>query len=278
MNNIINIFNFYEIISDIKYSKKKITNKLKKICSKKIINNKTLYFLLLIIQDYVVCLYFDINPFEKTNITIFLSCDNIKFDKGIDIVSAFDINFKKNIAEDDYITKYKSVLNNKYIEKQGLFNIHIILLLCRIFGVSKYIINDSSNIWVYNFIKYRKSYYQRIGFVPLYTKKYNKALKIINKLTINEYKQMFYQKFKKYPNIKMLKGKNFIKSLEKLSNKSNNKEILLSSLVFLNLFNIFDLTNLQYKFNKIKYILKITLILIIYNILKNKLLIYFFFW
>lgn len=252
MNNIINIYDFYKFINDVKHSKTKVTNKLKKICSKNIINNKTLYFLRIIIQDYIVCLYFDINPLEKTNITIFLSCDNIISNKGISNVSAFDINFKENIAEDDYIANYKSILNNKYIERHGLFNIHIILLLCRIFGVSKYIINDSSDIWLYNFIKYRKSYYQRIGFVPLNTKKYNKAIKIINNLTIDEYKNLYYKKFQKYPKIKMLKGKKFITSLKKLSNNSN-KEILLSSLwVNLKLFNIFDLTNLQYKFNKNK--------------------------
>jgi len=110
---LLDIFYFYKIIKDIKYSKTKVINKLKKICNKKKINNKNLFQLYIEIQDHIVCLYFDITPYEKTNISIYLSCDDIKNNSGIDIVSSFDINFKKNIADDNYITKYKSTKNNK---------------------------------------------------------------------------------------------------------------------------------------------------------------------
>jgi len=249
---LLDIFYFYNIIKDVKYSKTKVINKLKKICNKKKINNKNLFQLYIEIQDHIVCLYFDITPYEKTNISIYLSCGDIKNNSGIDIVSSFDINFKKNIADDNYITKYKSTKNNKYIERHGLFNIHFILILCRIFGVSKYIINDGSNIWYYNFIKYRKSYYERVGFVPLYKTKYNNAIKIINNLSVKEYKNLYYKKYKKYPkNISKLKKNKFINSLENLSN--SNKEIFLSSLFMnLKLFSIGSLTELQYKFNKNK--------------------------
>ena len=196
-----------------------------------------------------MCLYFDFKP----------CCDNIKSEKGNNF-TFFTINFKKNIAEDDYITNYSSILNNKKVKKQGVFNIHIILLLCRIFGVSKYIITDTSNIWIYNFIKYRKSYYQRIGFVPLDVRKYNKSLKIINNLTVTEYKKLYYDKFKtEFFYVKELKKKYFMKSLEYLLIKSKETEkmetlkMIFSTLVFnLKLFNIFDIIQLQYKFNTTK--------------------------
>lgn len=253
MNNTIHMYDFYTRIMDIRYNKRKVVNTLKTICKKKIVHKKTLYSLLIRVQEYIVCLYFDINPLEKTNITVFLSCDTITDNQGSGNVSSFDINFKENIAEDNYISKYKSISHNTNVQRHGLFNIHVILLLCRIFGVSRYIINDSSDIWNYHFIRYRKSYYQRVGFVPLHTKKYNKAIKIINNLTIDEYKKMYYKKFQKYPNIKMLQGKKFIKSLEKLPNNSKHKKILLGSLfIGLKLVNIFDITNVQYKFPKHK--------------------------
>ena len=77
---------------------------------KKVINNKELYQLFIKIQNYIVCLYFDFKP----------CCDNIKSEKGNNF-TFFTINFKKNIAEDDYITNYSSILNNKKVKKQGLY-------------------------------------------------------------------------------------------------------------------------------------------------------------
>jgi len=249
--NTINIFDFYKIIDKIKYSKIKVANKLKKICTEQVvqvevnkivnykvvsesINNKTVYALRLIIQDYTVCLYFDIN--NKDGIGIYLSCDIISSKIGSVVPSSFTINFRKNIAEENHTSERISIFNNSTPENHKLFNIHIILLLCRIFGVSRYIGKTRFGIDEYDILQNKKSYLQKIGFVPLYKKKYNETLKIISKLTIDKYKKAYYKKYGKYPpNMEHVKGKYLFDYIDNSSDINKQSELLLTAELLANM-------------------------------------------
>lgn len=277
--NTIGIFDFYKIIDKIKYSKIKVANKLKKICTEQVvqvsvnkiinyrvvgksISNKTVYALRLIIQDYTVCLYFDIN--NKKGIRIYLSCDIISSKNGRDDPSSFTINFTKNIAEDNYISKQdKNIVNRKSIfnyithGSNGLFNIHIILLLCRIFGVSKYI--RTNQFTISDLVKNKKTYLQKIGFVPLYKKKYNETSKIISKLTIDKYKKAYYKKYGKYPpNMEHIKGKYLFDYIDNSSDIDKQSEFILTAelivnMHILNICNIFYINYVKYNFKHETY-------------------------
>ena len=140
--NTINIYDFYKIIDKIKYSKIKVANKLKKICTEQVvqvavnkivnykvvsesINNKTVCTFRLIIQDYTVCLYFDIN--NKDGIGIYLSCDIISSKIGRVVPSSFTINFRKNIAKENHTSNANQYLMIAHLKT---INYLIYILYC----------------------------------------------------------------------------------------------------------------------------------------------------